>query len=44
MINGYVQKDNRANGGCYVFYNNKIITELPMSKRKEGFYNSCYQV
>lgn len=30
MINSYVEDENRANGGCYVFFNNEVIKSLPM--------------
>lgn len=30
MINSYVEDENRAKGGCYVFFKNKVIKALPM--------------
>jgi len=32
MINSYVNDISRANGGCYVFYQNKIISSLDMGR------------
>jgi len=33
MINSFVEDPHRANGGCYVFHQNEIISYLPMGKR-----------
>ena len=30
IINSYVEDENRANGGCYVFYKNEVIKSLDM--------------
>jgi len=32
MINSFVEDENRSNGGCYVFRNGQIKSELPMGK------------
>lgn len=32
MVNSYVEADDRANGGCYVFYKNKVTHQLNMGQ------------
>lgn len=32
FINSYVNEQNGANGGCYVFFNGKVVHALPMGK------------
>lgn len=32
FINSYVKGQNRANGGCYVFFHGKVVQALPMGK------------
>lgn len=32
FINSYVNEQNGANGGCYVFFYGKVVYALPMGK------------